>query len=102
MRLEELKSGAEVDGILADGAVVVVDVAWRGSNAVELTYKDVQGRVESEILFRDDEARLELVRGGRAWSFDADGAVFRLTAEAYRIRLAHLFDPHLAVHTSQV
>ena len=39
---------------------------------------------------------------GRPWSFDDDGALFRLVSEAHRIRLAHLFDPVLAVHTSIV
>ena len=39
---------------------------------------------------------------GRPWSFDGDGALFRLVSEAQRIRLAHLFDPLLAVHTSVV
>ena len=37
-----------------------------------------------------------------AWRFDGDGALYRLAAEAQRIRLAHLFDPLLAVHTSLV
>jgi SNF2 family DNA or RNA helicase len=46
--------------------------------------------------------RLSLVEQGRPWSFDGDGALFRLVAEAHRIRLAHLFDPLLAVHTSLV
>ena len=31
-----------------------------------------------------------------------DGALFRLVSKAHRIRLAHLFDPVLAVHTSLV
>jgi len=44
----------------------------------------------------------EIVEIGRPWRFDGDGALFRLVAEAHRIRLAHLFDPLLAVHTSQV
>ena len=39
---------------------------------------------------------------GRPWSFDGDGYLFRLVSEAHRIRLAHLFDPVLAVHTSVV
>jgi len=41
-------------------------------------------------------------RKGRPWSFDGDGSLFRLVSEAHRIRLAHLFDPVLAVHTSVV
>ena len=39
---------------------------------------------------------------GRPWSFDGAGELFRLAAEALRIRLAHLFDAALAVHTSLV
>jgi superfamily II DNA or RNA helicase len=34
--------------------------------------------------------------------FDGNGYQFRLVSEAHRIRLAHLFDPVLAVHTSVV
>jgi superfamily II DNA or RNA helicase len=58
--------------------------------------------VADEILYRHDEARLEIAQAGRPWSFDGDGGLFRLVAEAHRIRLAHLFDPVLAVHTSLV
>ena len=43
-----------------------------------------------------------MVTVGRPWSFDGDGGLFRLVSEAHRIRLAHLFDPVLAVHTSLV
>ena len=46
--------------------------------------------------------RIEVVEQGRPWSFDGDGALFRLVSEAHRIRLAHLFDPLLAVHTSLI
>ena len=54
------------------------------------------------MLYRHDEARLEIVAQRRPWSFDGDGAAFRLVSEAQRIRLAYLFDPALAVHTSVV
>lgn len=69
---------------------------------VELTYKDANGQPHTEILFRDREPTLEIVTEGRPWSFDGDGALLRLVSEAHRIRLAHLFDPLLAVHTSLV
>ena len=39
-KLEDLKRGATVKGILPDCLVTVVDVKWYGSAAVELTYKD--------------------------------------------------------------
>jgi len=102
MRLEEILPNATVRGILPDSVITVVSTQWFGSEAVELTYKDPQGRVANQLLYRHDEARLELVELGRPWSFDGDGALFRLVSEAQRIRLAHLFDPVLAVHTSLV
>src|SRR5690606_25119916 len=87
-------------GILPDQSVTIVDVNWYGNSCVELTYKDPRGRLGNSLLYRDDETRLKIERSGRSWSFDSDGEIFRLVSEAYRIRLAHLFDPHQAVHTS--
>jgi SNF2 family DNA or RNA helicase len=54
------------------------------------------------MLFRTDEANLSLAEAGRPWAFDAPGEDFKLAAEAWRINLAHLFDPMMAVHTSNV
>src|SRR5229473_203202 len=100
MKLEDLQPQASVRGILPDVLVTVVSVQWYGSEAVELTYKTANGSVANQILYRDDEARLELAEHGRPWSFDGSGREFRLVAEAQRIRFAYLFDPVLAVHTS--
>src|SRR4051812_24036659 len=101
-RLEELTRGAAGSGILPEGVVTVVDVTWYGSAALEITYKDSAGKLGSEILYRDRESGLEIATLGRPWSFDGDGALLRLVSEAHRIRLAYLFDPVLAVHTSLV
>jgi hypothetical protein len=100
--LEQLQTNAAIRGIIPDALVTVVNVQWFGSEALELTYKTAAGKVANELLYRHDEPRLELVEQGRPWSFDGDGALFRLVSEAQRIRLAHLFDPVLAVHTSVV
>ncbi|WP_435549791.1 helicase-related protein [Desulfobacterium sp. N47] len=102
MRLEDLQPNAAVRGLLPDCLVTVVSVQWFGSEALELTYKTPSGKVANELVYRDDESRLEIVEIGRPWSFDGDGAMLRLVFEAHRIRLAHLFDPLLAVHTSLV
>ena len=102
MRLEDLKPQCVVRGVHPDSVVTVVGVQWLGSQAIELTYKTPDGAVANELIYRSDEARLELAVKGRPWSFDGDGALFRLVSEAQRIRLAHLFDPVLAVHTSVV
>ena len=101
-RLEDLQPNASIRGILPDSLVSVVSIQWFGTEAVELTYKTPSGKVANELLYRHDEPRLEVVERGRPWSFDGDGSLFRLVSEAQRIRLAYLFDPVLAVHTSVV
>jgi hypothetical protein len=58
--------------------------------------------VGKRLVYRGEEASLELVDPGRAYAFNADGGLLRLASEAYRIRLAHLFDPYLAVSASQI
>ena len=52
-RLEDLKRGATIKGVLPDQNVTVVDVKWHGSEVIELTYKDASGRPGNELLFRD-------------------------------------------------
>lgn len=102
MKLEELLPNASVRGVLPNESINVVHVQWHGSHAVELVYKTAQGKVATTLLYRDNEPELEVVELGRPWSFDGDGALYRLVSEAQRIHLAHLFDPLLAVHTSIV
>ncbi|MGO9663417.1 MAG: SNF2-related protein, partial [Polyangia bacterium] len=101
-KLEDLAPNAAVRGVLPDALVTVVNVKWFGSSALELTYKDPAGRVANQLLYRHNEPGLEVVEAGRPWGFDGDGALFRLVSEAHRIKLAHLFDPVLAVHTSVI
>jgi hypothetical protein len=101
-KLEDLAPNAAVRGVLPDALVTVVNVKWFGSSALELTYKDPSGRVANQLLYRHNEPQLEVAQAGRPWGFDGDGALFRLVSEAHRIRLAHLFDPVLAVHTSVI
>src|SRR4051812_33393300 len=98
--LEDITRGATIRGILPDGLVTIVDVKWVGTVAVEITYKDAAGRLANELLYRDREPTLEVAETGASWCFDGDGGLFRLLSEANRIRLAYLFDPLLAVHTS--
>jgi superfamily II DNA or RNA helicase len=102
LQLEDLKRGARITGIVPQGAVTVVDVHWMGATAVELTYKTPTGQVANQLLYRDSEPTLALVTAGVPWTFDSDGALFRLVSEAHRIRLAYLFDPWLALSTSLV
>ncbi len=102
LKLEDIKKDAQIRGIQADEIVRIVQVEPVGDSAVTVYYKDSQGRLSEQMLFRSDEGRLDLAEAGRPWAFDAPGEDFKLGLEAYRINLAHLFDPMMAVHTSNV
>lgn len=101
MRLEELKVGAKLGGVVPAEPVDVIALTEHGPDAIELTYKRPGGDLAQRILYRADEAALLSVDGG-ARPFDADASDFRLAAEAQRISLAGLFDPMLAVATSEI
>ncbi len=100
--LEELVPGVTVKGLLPGSSATIISVKRHGSTSVELVYQDAGGRLGSELLYSDSVANLEIVPAGLSSSFDGDGPLFRLTSEAYRIRLAYLFDPLIAVHTSLI
>ena len=101
-RLEDLTVGSLVSGLVNNEKVQVVAVKWYGSSVLEITYKNTQGMLASQLLYREDEAHLDVQEDNLPWSFDANGDTVRLASEAYRINLAHLFDPYLAVHTSSI
>ena len=79
--LESLQSGAAVRGVIPDALVTVVNVTWHGTGSLELIYKDPSSAIGSELLFRNDEERLEVVEVERPRSLDLDRHPFRLTVE---------------------
>lgn len=101
-KLEDVLKDASVKGILTEQLVTIVETKWHGTDALEVVFRDSSGRHDSQILFRDREQTLEVVKDGQPWSFNANGHLLKLASEAHRIRLAYLFDPLLAVHTSLV
>ncbi|MEV6358490.1 DEAD/DEAH box helicase [Streptomyces hydrogenans] len=101
MLLEELKPGLRIDGLVPAEVVTLIAAQPHGRDAVELTFKTAAGALDQRVVFRKDEGRLSIaISGGRA--FDANARDFKLAAEAQRISLAGLFDPMLAVATSDV
>lgn len=102
LKLEDIKKNAAISGLEPGQVVRIVTTEPVGDNAVTVYYKTSDGKLMERMLFRTDEAQLSLAQAGRPWSFDAPGADFKLAAEAWRINLAHLFDPMMAVHTSNV
>jgi superfamily II DNA or RNA helicase len=102
LRLEDIKKDAAVNGIEPGKIVRIVTTEQVGASALTVYYKTADGQVKEQMLFRSSEPSLSLAKAGRPWAFDAPGEEFKLAAEAYRIDLAYLFDPMMAVHTSNV
>ena len=98
---DNLKPGAHLRGLEPGCVAEIVQVARFGANALNLIYR-VNGRVGERLVYRGEETAFEIVESGRTYAFDADGGLLRLASEASRIRLAHLFDPYLAVSASQI
>lgn len=101
-RLEDIKAGVSLDGIEPDLVVTVAAVVPVGDAAITVYYKLPDGTLRERLLGRADEEAISTATTTRPWSFDGDGEAFKLTAEARRIDLAFLFDPMMAVHTSNV
>ncbi|MBW0295957.1 RNA helicase [Shewanella xiamenensis] len=102
LKLEQIKKDSQLKGII-DGVIVkVVTVEPIGDHALTVYYRDDKGSLGERMLFRSDESSLSLASVGRAWSFDAPGAEFKLGLEAYRITQAAMFDPMMAVNMANV
>lgn len=101
-RLEDITPGSRVSGLVSNVTVQISAVRWYGTAAIEISGKDDRGNPVNQMLFRADENTVDVIDNGLPWSFDIDANTMRLVSEAYRINLAHIFDPYLAVHTSAV
>jgi len=101
-RLEQITVNSTVRGIIPTSAVTIKHARMHGSDTLEVTFIDGEGRPGTQLLFRDQEYQFEIVQNTRPLSFTADGTLFRLVSEAQRLRLGFLFDPMIAVNTSAV
>src|SRR4051794_1305056 len=102
MALEDLTPNSVVAGLVPGETVTVIQVRWFGTAGLSLTYRHLDGRVAEMLVYRELEPYLTVLEADRRWTFDGDARLFRLAAEARRIKLAHLFDPRLAVHLSNL
>ncbi|HRY49086.1 MAG TPA: helicase-related protein [Candidatus Paceibacterota bacterium] len=100
--LEELKVGTVVRGLAPSATVTIKHIEMFGDQVANVTYVDAEGRPGTQLVYRDQESSLEIVHQNRPFSFTAGGQLFRLVSEAQRLKLAFLFDPLIAVSTSDV
>jgi hypothetical protein len=102
MRLEDLNPGNALTGLEASVVATIVAVIPIAEGAVQVIYKTPDGTLKERLLGRADETTIALATQERPWAFDGDGETFQLAIEAKRIDLAFLFDPMMAIHTSNV
>src|ERR1035438_9993467 len=102
MKLETLKAGISLVGIEPTLIATVIAVVPIGDGAVQILYKTPEVTIKERLLGRADEASISVATVERPWAFDGNGDEFKLAVEAKRIDLAFLFDPMMAVHTSNV
>src|SRR5450631_2860833 len=102
LKLEDLKPGLPLVGIEPSAVATVAAVVPIGEGSVQVFYRTPDGTTKERLLGRADEDGISVATVERPWSFDGDGAAFQLTCEAKRVDLAFLFDPMMAVHSSNV
>jgi SNF2 family DNA or RNA helicase len=102
MRIEDLTSGLSVVGLEPSLIATIVAVVPIADGAVQVIYKTPDGAIRDRLLGRSDEATIAIATQERPWAFDGGGEAFKLAVEAKRIDLAFLFDPMMAIHTSNV
>ncbi len=102
MELRELKEGKKIRGFIVNQTVEIVAVKFHGEEVAEITYKDERGNIDSQMIYSDQMAELNLTEVVSTWNFHADSEIFRLASEAYRISVPYLFEPYLAVYSSLI
>src|SRR3954453_11001625 len=102
LKLEDIKPGVPLIGLEPSVVATVAAVVPIGEGSVQGFYRTPDGTTKEGLLGRADEDNISIATVERPWSFDGNGAAFQLTCEAKRIDLAFLFDPMMAVHTSNV
>jgi superfamily II DNA or RNA helicase len=98
--IADLLPGALLRGV-RPGLVTVVAATPLG-DSVNLVFRDPDGNYGDRLLYPDDLESMSIEVPRSRWTFEADGAEFRLAAEAQRIRMAGIHDPMLAVTTSDI
>ena len=100
--LDHLKTGQALVGLEPNVVSTVVAVVPIAASTVRVIYTTPDGTLKDRLLNAEDESQISTATTERPWSFDGDGASFQVTCEARRIDFAFLFDPMMAVHTSNV
>ena len=101
VKLERIVPGSRLAGVIGDDPVEILSARPCGPDAVEVTWR---GPEDSATASSSATTSPVCARSHppAASPSTVTGHRFRLASEALRIRLAHLFDPHVAVNASRI
>ena len=102
MKLKDFSAGIKVKGLVTNKTVEIISAKFQGDLSAEIIYKDDEGNLFSQMIFADQLENFSVEEKNLSWTFTADAENVRMASEAYRIHLAHIFDPYLAIHISSV
>lgn len=103
MQLATLRAGQRLRGLVPGQTVTLIAIDPIDTGLSEVFYRDASGRSGARTITDADAARFEIATDfDSAPAFDADPDEFRLAAEALRIKYAALYDPMVAVSSSDV
>ena len=102
MDIEKIEIGKVIRGIVPGEDVSIVATVPVTADAVTIVYKLLNGSLGQRLLYSKDAEALVDVTQDERFDFSASGNIFKLVTEAQRIMLAYLFDPYIAVNTSNV
>ena len=102
LKLRDIQAGLNLSGVEPAQIVSVVATVPQGDGALQLIYRTPDGTMKERLLLATDEPAISIASAERPFSFEGKGADFQLACEAKRIDFAFLFDPMMAVHTSNV
>lgn len=100
--IEDIRQGQLLKGIVPSESITVMSVTPFGDSACEVVYKTRTGFIGSQIIYASELSNISISEESSGFSFLCDADKFKLVSEADRIRLAYLFDPYMAVHTSAI
>jgi len=103
LSLAMLRAGQRLRGLIPGQAVTLVAVDHIDAGLCEVFYRDDSGHSDARAITDADTVRLEIADDSDSGPpFDGDPDEFRLAAEALRIKYAALYDPMVAVNSSDV
>ena len=94
--------GSRLKSIAFGQTVTVSHIELQGEDAATVIFKHDDGQIGERIVFRSDLESLSFASEASPFTFEGNADDFKLAAEALRIKYAALYDPFIAVNSSDL